>query len=440
MKLILVKFRSIIWSSMLTVVFAMSMCTTKTDPVPAPNASFSYTPNSNLTAPITISFTNTSTNADSYLWTYGNGQTDTDEDLTLQISTGGTYTITLKAIGKGGSDTYSRTISVENPTVVTPPATQPTADFTFSPSSNLTAPIKITFTNTSKNASSYKWDFGDGTTSVETNPTKEYNRAGNYEVKLTATDTRSQSTQKSTIISVKGAAAPPTTSNINPFRYLARHATSLQSKELTARSFRITRPTPVVIMNTSRYASQAGLMTADEYAKFINNGAFQGWGVFDKQNGYEFLTLDPGTYYVGVRDASGNSKENYYCYQVYYATQIPESDRCEFVDIYIKDLKTLQAGEYLYHKFTIQEGFRYVFNGGYSSWNLRGYFIPESELANFTSGRTFQSYTDYVAGADGTLAVEELKLPAGNYYFVFKNTLTKLPLNITYFMERYRRL
>ncbi len=44
---------------------------------------------------------------------------------------------------------------------------------------------KVTFLNTSENADSYMWDFGDGTTSTEINPIKIYG-TGTYTVKLTA--------------------------------------------------------------------------------------------------------------------------------------------------------------------------------------------------------------------------------------------------------------
>ncbi|MBB3699321.1 PKD domain-containing protein [Flammeovirga yaeyamensis] len=46
--------------------------------------------------------------------------------------------------------------------------------------------LKATFTNTSENATSYEWDFGDGNTSTEKNPSNTYEAGGDYTVTLTA--------------------------------------------------------------------------------------------------------------------------------------------------------------------------------------------------------------------------------------------------------------
>ncbi len=40
----------------------------------------------------------------------------------------------------------------------------------------------IQFTNTSQNATAFKWSFGDGTSSTEANPVHQYQRSGDYEV------------------------------------------------------------------------------------------------------------------------------------------------------------------------------------------------------------------------------------------------------------------
>ena len=65
--------------------------------------------------------------------------------------------------------------------------TEPTANFTYSP--DVADPRNIAFTNTSTNAVSYRWDFGDKSPIVTTtSPTHTYAKEGEYTVKLTAID------------------------------------------------------------------------------------------------------------------------------------------------------------------------------------------------------------------------------------------------------------
>ena len=61
----------------------------------------------------------------------------------------------------------------------------PQADFSFSGTSNY-PPCTIAFTNKSKNASYYSWDFGDGKTSTQTSPSHQYSNGGIYTVTLRA--------------------------------------------------------------------------------------------------------------------------------------------------------------------------------------------------------------------------------------------------------------
>jgi PKD repeat protein len=64
---------------------------------------------------------------------------------------------------------------------------QAVSSFTFT-NGGCIGPCTVTFTNTSKNATSYSWDFGDGSPeSTEANPVHEFAAAGTYEVTLTAT-------------------------------------------------------------------------------------------------------------------------------------------------------------------------------------------------------------------------------------------------------------
>ena len=62
--------------------------------------------------------------------------------------------------------------------------------------------LKVSFTNTSENAESYKWDFGDGETSTEENPVHEYSEEGSYDVVLTATNADGVSTDVTNTVQV----------------------------------------------------------------------------------------------------------------------------------------------------------------------------------------------------------------------------------------------
>jgi len=87
---------------------------------------------------------------------------------------------------------------------------QPEASFTAS-KTNVVTGEAITFTNTSKDASSYKWNFGDGTSSDVASPTHAYENAGTYTVIMTA---NSKNGKKS-----DNATATITVTKANEIRY-----------------------------------------------------------------------------------------------------------------------------------------------------------------------------------------------------------------------------
>lgn len=84
----------------------------------------------------------------------------------------GTHTITATLYGDGCNATASRLIAVNR---------SPEASF------NIAAPgYTVNINNTSLYSDTYNWDFGDGTTSTEVNPTHHYAGNGFYTIKLVA--------------------------------------------------------------------------------------------------------------------------------------------------------------------------------------------------------------------------------------------------------------
>jgi len=75
-----------------------------------------------------------------------------------------------------------------------------TANFISNPTTGF-APLNVAFTDTSTGLpTSWSWDFGDGATSTEQNPTHIYSAAGTYTVKLTASNANSTSSKTAQII------------------------------------------------------------------------------------------------------------------------------------------------------------------------------------------------------------------------------------------------
>ncbi len=82
---------------------------------PPPVADFTASP-LNGTAPLTVSFTNLSSGATDYSWDFGDTSTSTNANPTNTYANVGSYTVSLTAVGPGGTNTVSKTnyITVTN--------------------------------------------------------------------------------------------------------------------------------------------------------------------------------------------------------------------------------------------------------------------------------------------------------------------------------------
>jgi gliding motility-associated-like protein len=132
--------------------------------------------------PYNHQFANTSLNATTSDWFFSDGTTTTSVNPTKLFDVVGTYTVTLYVRNTATCnlvDSLKKKITVME---------SPVADFTYKPLPPL--PNKpVQFTNLSTGAITYAWEFGDGQSSVEFEPTHLYNKTLETEVCLTAYNT-----------------------------------------------------------------------------------------------------------------------------------------------------------------------------------------------------------------------------------------------------------
>ena len=129
-----------------------------------------------------ITFNNYSTGIASSFWMFGDGTTSTATSPTHAYTASGAYTVKLVV-----TDSHGCTDTVSYPSYIN--VNGPHASFYMNDSFSICPPLTVHFTNTSTAATSYSWSFGDGGTSVATNPSDYYVAVGLYTVMLIATNT-----------------------------------------------------------------------------------------------------------------------------------------------------------------------------------------------------------------------------------------------------------
>jgi len=139
-----------------------------------PAGDFAYAASSDNS--LLVSFSPAGTDGVSATWDFGDGETSSSVSPSHTYTSGGDYTVTLTIAGEKGTKpaVISKIITVLSP--------NPTAKITF-----VVDGQTVAFTGTTTYATSVVWDFGDGETSTEENPTHTYVASGSYTVTLTAT-------------------------------------------------------------------------------------------------------------------------------------------------------------------------------------------------------------------------------------------------------------
>ncbi len=125
--------------------------------------------------PLTVQFRNTSLYGDTYLWEFDDGTSSAEFEPLHTFSEYGYYNVKLTVTGEGGREYAYRQVEVYR---------MPLVDFSVAPELVMLPDDEIRLFNLSKYGSSYLWDFGDGNTSTEDNPSHLYTALGDYDISL----------------------------------------------------------------------------------------------------------------------------------------------------------------------------------------------------------------------------------------------------------------
>ncbi len=170
----------------------------------APQADFTST-SADGCAPLIVTFMDLSTNnPDNWLWSFDGGDitTSNEQNPTVTFENPGAYTVILQAGNEIGSNSSVVTAYINV-------FDEPIADFELASFSE-----SVSFTNNSTDATEYLWEFGDGETSEEAEPTHTYAMNGTYVVTLTAINPCSSSIATMEV-EVDGIAVPSAAFSVN---------------------------------------------------------------------------------------------------------------------------------------------------------------------------------------------------------------------------------
>ena len=138
-----------------------------------------------------------SNNTTEWAWSAPGATPDTSDvpNPSFTYTTPGAYTITLVGANAAGTSTASLTVNVGD---------LPEAAFAAATTLGSTS---LSLSNTSIDADSYAWDFGDGSTSNETEPAHTYAQDGAYTVQLIATNPCGNDTTSQEVVIITAPAA-----------------------------------------------------------------------------------------------------------------------------------------------------------------------------------------------------------------------------------------
>lgn len=243
----------------------------------APQAGFTVSQSVGC-VPFIVQYQDVSTwNPTTWLWEFPGGtpSVSTEQHPTVTYINPGTYDATLTAQNAFGESTIllSEVVSAS-----------PLPTVAFSISNNA---LVVALTNLSQNADSYSWDFGDGSTSTEPNPSHEYATSGNYLITLQAINTCGTSIlQLWVTVTLSGTGAPAALAwlRVSPNPSNGEFQLELHDQASSQLSWRL-------------FNAQGQSLGQQELGAF--NGNFQG--------NLDFRNLPAAVYWLQVRTAEKQS-------------------------------------------------------------------------------------------------------------------------------------
>jgi hypothetical protein len=146
--------------------------------------SFTATINTDATQPVTSQ------------WNFGDTTSATGLTATHSYAHVGLYTVTFTAANRDSTDSASMTVRVQSMPV---PAT--IARLSAAPMNpDICTPVRFSADVQGDESIAYTWNFGDNTTSTETNPSHTYRRPGSYTVALTVSNTAGSDSRSLTLM------------------------------------------------------------------------------------------------------------------------------------------------------------------------------------------------------------------------------------------------
>jgi hypothetical protein len=204
-----------------------------------------------------------------------------------------------------------------------------------------------------------------------------------------------------------------------------------------SRVFTLSESTRFVMRYASDYTAQFAIMPSNQLPAFEAFAAFDAFHTWNGGSGTQSLTLNPGTYAIGIRNSQSVSQKFSWELDLD-ILELPDGQGYSFSfgGVVFSEAQSISAnGGWAWQSFSIQEGYRYFVDG--TNTRTSAWIIPASARAAFEAGGSFEFFSDYEGKAGGAPGLWEVRLPPGTYYLAMRAQDPSVDGFINYVMERW---